>query len=211
MAQRHIQIAEIQAKPALHEQYKAAAQEQIDDAIRLEPGVLVLYSMSNKDNPTHITTFEIYRDRDAYIAHLQAPHFMKYKATVENMAQSLRLISVDPIALKAKEGQIEGSSINAMSRSAKRDWILIARPQVGDSQQAPETPVWFWSRALRLRSSGRQLLGRRSIARVLPPPLDRSRCLLPYRCRSTGARTASVRLEASNRCTWRRWSSTYKH
>ena len=65
-------------------------------------GVLVLYSVSNKDNPAHITVFEIYRDRDAYLAHLQAPHFLKYKTTVERMVKSLKLVPVEPIMLGAK-------------------------------------------------------------------------------------------------------------
>ena len=102
MAQRHIQIAEIEVDPAQLESYKAAVKEQIEAAIRLEPGVLVLYSVSNKDNPAHVTVFEIYRDRDAYLAHLQAPHFLKYKATVEKMVKSLKLIPVEPVMLGAK-------------------------------------------------------------------------------------------------------------
>src|SRR5437868_2053168 len=102
MAQQHIQIAEIEVDPAQLESYKVAVQEQIEAAIRLEPGVLVLYSVSNKDNPTHVTVFEIYRDRDAYLAHLQAPHFLKYKATVEKMVTSLKLIPVEPVMLGVK-------------------------------------------------------------------------------------------------------------
>jgi quinol monooxygenase YgiN len=102
MAQQHIQIAEIEVDPAQLESYKAAVQEQIEAAIRLEPGVLVLYSVSNKDNPTRVTVFEIYGDRDAYLAHLQAPHFLKYKATVEKMVKSLKLVPVEPIMLGAK-------------------------------------------------------------------------------------------------------------
>jgi quinol monooxygenase YgiN len=46
--------------------------------------------------------FEIYRDREAYLAHLQAPHFLKYKATVEKMVKSLKLIPVNPVALGTK-------------------------------------------------------------------------------------------------------------
>ena len=61
--------------------------------------MLALYSVSNKDNPSQITVFEIYRDREAYLAHLQAPHFLKYKATVEKMVKSLKLIPVDPVML----------------------------------------------------------------------------------------------------------------
>jgi len=102
MAQQHIQIAEIEVDPTQLESYKSAVQEQIEAAIRLEPSVLVLYSVSNKDNPTHITVFEIYGDRDAYLAHLQAPHFLKYKATVEKMVKSLKLVPVEPIMLGAK-------------------------------------------------------------------------------------------------------------
>jgi quinol monooxygenase YgiN len=92
--QQHIQIAEIEVDPAQLDNYKAAVVEQIEAAVRLEPGVLVVYSVSNKDNPAHVTVFEIYRDREAYLAHLQAPHFLKYKATVEKMVKSLKLIPV---------------------------------------------------------------------------------------------------------------------
>jgi quinol monooxygenase YgiN len=96
---QHIQIAEIVIDPAQLDSYKSAVAEQIEAAIRLEPGVLALYSLSNKDDPTQITVFEIYRDRDAYLAHLQAPHFLKYKATVEKMVKSLKLIPVDAVML----------------------------------------------------------------------------------------------------------------
>jgi quinol monooxygenase YgiN len=96
---QHIQIAEIAVDPAQLDGYKAAVAEQIEAAIRLEPGVLVLYSVSRKDDPSQITVFEIYRDREAYLAHLKAPHFLKYKATVETMVKSLKLIPVDPVML----------------------------------------------------------------------------------------------------------------
>ena len=100
--QQHIQIAEIDVDPAHLDSYEAAVAEQIEAAIRLEPGVLVLYSVGNKDNPAHVTVFEIYRDCEAYLAHLQAPHFLKYKAAVEKMVKSLKLIPVNPVALGSK-------------------------------------------------------------------------------------------------------------
>lgn len=96
---QHIQIAEIVVDPARLDDYKAAVAEQIEAAVRLEPGVLALYCVSNKDIPSQITVFEIYRDREAYLAHLKAPHFLKYKATVETMVKSLKLILVDPVML----------------------------------------------------------------------------------------------------------------
>lgn len=97
--EQHIQIAEIVVDPAHLERYKAAVAEQIAAAIRLEPGVLVLYSVASKEDPSKIFVFEIYRDRDAYLAHLKAPHFLKYKATVEPMVKSLTLIPVERIML----------------------------------------------------------------------------------------------------------------
>jgi hypothetical protein len=50
--------------------YLAAVQEQIEAAIRLEPGVLVLYAVAHQDNPARVIVFEIYRDTEAYRAHL---------------------------------------------------------------------------------------------------------------------------------------------
>jgi Uncharacterized conserved protein len=65
-------------------------------------GVLVLYAVSEKDNPTHVKVFEIYRDRSAYEAHLGSDHFKKYKTTVEKMVKSLKLMQATPIMLGAK-------------------------------------------------------------------------------------------------------------
>lgn len=100
--QQYVQVAEIEVDPAQLEQYAAAVREQIAAAIRDEPGVLVLYAVSAKDNPAHVTVFEVYASTDAYKAHLEAPHFKKYKATVENMVKSLKLVQSTPIALGAK-------------------------------------------------------------------------------------------------------------
>ena len=102
MRQAHIQIAELEIDPGQLESYKAAVSEQAEAAIRLEPGVLVLYAVSNKENPAQVRVFEVYRDKEAYQAHLQAPHFLKYKATVETMVKSLKLVAVDPVILRSK-------------------------------------------------------------------------------------------------------------
>ena len=76
--------------------------EVIDTAIRVEPGVLVLYAVSEKDNPTRVRVFEVYASTDAYKAHLEAPHFKKYKTMTEKMVKLLRLVQTTPIALAAK-------------------------------------------------------------------------------------------------------------
>lgn len=100
--QRYVQTADIEIDPAQLDAYKAAVAEQIETAIRVEPGVLVLYAVSEKDNPARVRVFEIYRDTDAYKSHLETAHFKKYKATTEKMVKSLKLVVTTPIMLGAK-------------------------------------------------------------------------------------------------------------
>src|ERR1700712_4938044 len=99
---QYIQLAEIEIDPAQLEAYKAGVKEHIETAVRVEPGVLVLYAVSDKDDPTRVRVFEIYRDIDAYKSHLESVHFKKHKAVTENMVKSLKLIRMDSIVLGAK-------------------------------------------------------------------------------------------------------------
>ena len=98
----YVRVAEIEIDPAQLGPYKAAVKEQIEAAVRLEPGVLALYSVTDKENPAHIFVFEMYADVDAYKAHLETAHFKKYKATTQNMVKSLKLRDTIPILLGAK-------------------------------------------------------------------------------------------------------------
>lgn len=98
----YVQVAEIEVDATQLEQYKAAVHEQIETAIRVEAGVLVLYAVADKDSPTHVRVFEIYADKDAYQSHLQSAHFKKYKTTTEKMVKSLKLVQTVPIVLGAK-------------------------------------------------------------------------------------------------------------
>ena len=98
----YVRVAEIEVDPIQLEVYKAAAKEIIEDSVRLEPGVLALYSVYDKDNPAHVTVFEIYADKDAYKTHLETAHFKKYKAATQDVVRSLKLRDTVPIALSAK-------------------------------------------------------------------------------------------------------------
>lgn len=98
----YIRIARIIVDSTKLESYKTALKEGIEAAVRIEPGVLRLYAVYEKNNPTHITVFEIYADENAYKSHIQTAHFNKYKNTVKDMVKSLELVDVAPIALKAK-------------------------------------------------------------------------------------------------------------
>ena len=63
----------------------------------------MLYAVYEKNNPTHVNVFEIYANEDAYKSHIKTPHFLKYKAMVQDMVKSLELVDVAPIALEAKK------------------------------------------------------------------------------------------------------------
>ena len=99
---RIVRLAELEIDAAQLANYKAAVKEQIEAAIRVEPGVLTLYAVSVKDQPTQIRVFEIYADEAAYKSHLEAPHFKKYKSVTQDMVKSLKLIETEPILLGAK-------------------------------------------------------------------------------------------------------------
>ena len=100
--QPYVRVAEIEIDPAQIEPYKAAAKEQIEAAVRLEPGVLALYSLADKENPSHVWVFEMYADVDAYKSHLETAHFKKYKTSTQDMVKSLKLRDTIPILLETK-------------------------------------------------------------------------------------------------------------
>lgn len=97
-----VHIAKLVIDSAQLENYKAALKEEIETSVRVEPGVKTLYAVSEKNNPTHITILEIYADTTAYKAHLQTPHFIKYKTVTKDMAKSLELVETIPLVPEMK-------------------------------------------------------------------------------------------------------------
>ena len=99
---RLVRLAELEIDPAQLEAYQSALREEIEASIQLEPGVLTLYAVTVKDHPNQVRLFEMYASPAAYQAHLQSPHFKKYKAATAHMVKSLRLIETEPLLLKSK-------------------------------------------------------------------------------------------------------------
>jgi quinol monooxygenase YgiN len=99
---QYIRIAELEIDPAQLDSFNLAVKESIETAIRVEPGVLVLYAVFEKDNPTRVRVFEVYTDADAYKTHLETPHFRKFRAVTEKIVVSRKLLDVVPIVLGAQ-------------------------------------------------------------------------------------------------------------
>lgn len=95
-------IAKIKVEINQLDKYKAALKEQMDAAIKLEPGVLSYTVVADKKDATSITIFEVYANQEAYQLHIIAPHFKKYKETVKEMVLALELIDTDLI-VRAKK------------------------------------------------------------------------------------------------------------
>jgi 4-carboxymuconolactone decarboxylase len=97
-----VRLALLEIDSTQLEQYKAALKEEVETSILLEPGVLTLYAVMEKENPTHITILEIYADEEAYKTHLETPHFIKYKTLTNKMVKSLKLVETVPLVPEMK-------------------------------------------------------------------------------------------------------------
>jgi len=92
-----IRISEIEIDFQSLEEYKAILKEEAKASVLLEPGVISIFPMFQKDNPTQVRILEIYANREAYKSHLETPHFLKYKTTTLKMVKSLRLVDMEAI------------------------------------------------------------------------------------------------------------------
>jgi len=92
-----IRISEIEVDSNYLEEYNSILKEEAEASVRLEPGVISIYPMYQKDKPTQIRILEMYANRQAYEFHLKTPHFQKYKTTTLKMVKSLRLIDMEAI------------------------------------------------------------------------------------------------------------------
>jgi uncharacterized protein (DUF1330 family)/quinol monooxygenase YgiN len=98
-----VRIAELEIDPAQLGAYTAAVKEEMADAVRLEPGVIAIYSVAEKDNPARLRFFEIYASEAAYRSHIDSPHFKKYVEVTTPMIRSRKLLETMPVQLSAKE------------------------------------------------------------------------------------------------------------
>ena len=96
---RVIRIAQLEIDPAQLAAYQVAVREEISDSVKLEPGVISIYSVAEIDHPNRLHFFEIYVSDAAYKSHIASAHFKKYAAATESMILSKRLIATRPVHL----------------------------------------------------------------------------------------------------------------
>lgn len=100
---RMYRIAKIKVDTNQLSAYKVALQEQMNAAIKLEPGVLSYTAVADKKDATQITILEVYASQEAYQSHILTPHFKKYKETVKDMVLALELIDTELVVSAKKD------------------------------------------------------------------------------------------------------------
>lgn len=96
-----VRISEIEIHPEYLDAYKAILKEEAEASVRLEPGVIAIFPMFQKDDATQVRIIEMYKDQQAYQSHLKTEHFLKYKTTTLHMVKSLKLVDMDALDLEA--------------------------------------------------------------------------------------------------------------
>ena len=100
---RMYRIAKIKVDTNQLSAYKVALQEQMNAAIKLEPGVLSYTAVADKKDATQITILEVYASQEAYQSHILTAHFKKYKETVKDMVLALELIDTELVVSAKKD------------------------------------------------------------------------------------------------------------
>jgi 4-carboxymuconolactone decarboxylase len=97
-----VRLAKLVIDSTQLDSYKDLLKEGIETSVRVEPGVLTLYAVSEKNDPTHFTILEIYANPEAYQNHIKTPHFLKYKNGTIDMVKSLELVETIPLVPNMK-------------------------------------------------------------------------------------------------------------
>jgi quinol monooxygenase YgiN len=90
-----VRISEIEIDTVYLQEYKAILEEEAAASVKLEPGVIAIFPMYQKENPTQVRILEMYASKAAYEQHLRTPHFQKYKITTLKMVKSLKLVDME--------------------------------------------------------------------------------------------------------------------
>ena len=92
-----IRISKIEVDSSYLDEYVSILKEESEASVRLEPGVISIFPMFQKENPNEIRILEIYANKEAYESHLQTQHFKQHKKKTREMAKSLKLLDMQAI------------------------------------------------------------------------------------------------------------------
>lgn len=97
-----VRIALLTIKPGQLEAFTAVVREEMRNSLRLEPGVIAIYAVADKNDPNKLIFFEMYVDEAAYQVHRETPHFIKYFEATKDMIAERVLMEGVPVELRDK-------------------------------------------------------------------------------------------------------------
>ena len=74
----------IQIREGLSDQFKEASFGDSQGSVRDEPGCFRFDILQNSEDPNRFHLYEVYEDELALEAHRDAPHYKKWRSTVED-------------------------------------------------------------------------------------------------------------------------------
>lgn len=92
-----VRLAEVEVHSDKVDAFLRVADEVAQASVRTEPGVLALYPVRVKGTTSTFRVIEVYRDQEAYEAHLKTPHFLRYKEASLPLVASLRLLDTESL------------------------------------------------------------------------------------------------------------------
>ena len=92
-----VRLSKIEVYPQYLNEYMQYAVEVGEISLRTEPGVLTMYAVQDKEDPTLVTILETYVSQEAYRSHVASAHFQKYKQGTLHMVKSLQLCDQTPL------------------------------------------------------------------------------------------------------------------
>ena len=86
-----VRIAKVKVDPKYLDEYLQFVKENGRASVEKEDGVISLFPMQDREDPTNFSIVEIYRNQEAYQQHIKTDHFQKYKTGTLKMVTELQL------------------------------------------------------------------------------------------------------------------------
>jgi quinol monooxygenase YgiN len=94
----------VEVKPEFQTEFKNIVMPEMAESLKVEKGVLAMYSATDSQTPNRWYFYEIYASEEAYQLHRQTPHFRDYLRQTAHMSTSKDAIPVKPVFLRNKGG-----------------------------------------------------------------------------------------------------------
>jgi (4S)-4-hydroxy-5-phosphonooxypentane-2,3-dione isomerase len=79
----HVLIVSARVKPEQRGRFLKAIEENAVASVRDEPGCLRFDVVRDNDDPDHYLFYEVYRDTDAFHAHRDSDHFVRWREAAD--------------------------------------------------------------------------------------------------------------------------------